>query len=217
MISDFGFFFDRVVASHSSFPDGFFGKMNVGIKKWRAKRRPRSRRSGIVRSVVRVPGRAVLSGNTDTDMTELSRTAAFGPDLAGPILVEGGTEARLSIAEMAETFGVTLRALRFYEEKGLLRPERKGARRFYGAREIGRMRVILQAKRIGLTLVEIREVISLLEGRSSRMSQLRSLREMCAKQEDLLREQLEQLQAQAKETTSVVAALEGLIEANPDA
>lgn len=150
-------------------------------------------------------------------MTELSRTAAFGPDLAGPILVEGGSEARLSIAEMADTFGVTLRALRFYEEKGLLRPERKGARRFYGAREIGRMRVILQAKRIGLTLVEIREIITLLEGRSSRMSQLRALRDMCGRQQDLLGEQLEQLQEQAKETASVVAALEGLIQANPEA
>jgi DNA-binding transcriptional MerR regulator len=137
--------------------------------------------------------------------------------LAGPILVEGGSEARLSIAEMADTFGVTLRALRFYEEKGLLRPERKGARRFYGAREIGRMRVILQAKRIGLTLVEIREIITLLEGRSSRMSQLRALRDMCGRQQDLLGEQLEQLQEQAKETASVVAALEGLIQANPDA
>ncbi|NNC27609.1 MerR family transcriptional regulator, partial [Salinisphaera sp. USBA-960] len=120
-------------------------------------------------------------------------------------------------AEMAETFGVTLRALRFYEEKALLRPERKGARRFYGAREIGRMKVILQAKRIGLTLVEIRDVIALLEGKTSRMSQLRSLREMCARQDELLSEQLAQLKEQAKETAEVVAALDALIEANPQA
>ncbi|MCC4242928.1 MerR family transcriptional regulator [Stappia indica] len=150
-------------------------------------------------------------------MTELSRTSAFGPDLAGPIQIDGKNEARLSIAEMAETFGVTLRALRFYEEKALLRPERKGARRFYGAREIGRMKVILQAKRIGLTLVEIRDVIALLEGKTSRMSQLRSLREMCARQDELLSEQLAQLKEQAKETAEVVAALDALIEANPQA
>lgn len=150
-------------------------------------------------------------------MTELSRTSAFGPDLAGPIQIDGKNEARLSIAEMAETFGVTLRALRFYEEKALLRPERKGARRFYGAREIGRMKVILQAKRIGLTLVEIREVIALLEGKTSRMAQLRALREMCARQEELLNEQLTQIKDQAKETADVLAALDGLIEANPQA
>ena len=85
--------------------------MGAGIKKWHRKRRPKREADGIV-PLVRVPGRAFRSGITDSEMTELSRTSAFGPDLAGPIQIDGKNEARLSIAEMAETFGVTLRALR---------------------------------------------------------------------------------------------------------
>lgn len=147
-------------------------------------------------------------------MTELSRIAAFGPDLAGPIEADQSTTQRLSIADMSETFGVTLRALRFYEEKGLLQPERKGARRFYGSRDVGRMRVILQAKRLGLTLVEIREIIALLEGRSGRIAQLKVLRDMCGRQDQLLQEQYAQIEAQVSEMKGVLKALDGLIAAN---
>ena len=149
-------------------------------------------------------------------MTELSRSAVFGPDLAGPIEADDPNASKLSIAEMSESFGVTLRALRFYEEKGLLRPERKGARRFYGTRDVGRMKVILQAKRLGLTLVEIREIISLLEGRTGRIGQLKVLRDMCSKQDDLLQEQFAQIEEQVKEMRGVVKDLDGLIEANGD-
>ncbi|MHC5652605.1 MerR family transcriptional regulator [Stappia sp.] len=147
-------------------------------------------------------------------MTELSRSSVFGPDLAGPIDSDDPNAAKLSIAEMSETFGVTLRALRFYEEKALLQPERKGARRFYGTRDVGRMRVILQAKRLGMTLVEIREIIALLEGRTGRIGQLKELREMCSKQEDLLKEQFAQIEDQVQEMSGVLKALEGLISAN---
>ncbi|WP_209002999.1 MerR family transcriptional regulator [Stappia taiwanensis] len=139
------------------------------------------------------------------------------PDLAGPIQVDANDTTKLSIAEMSETFGVTLRALRFYEEKGLLRPERRGARRFYGARDIGRMRVILQAKRIGLTLIEIREVISLVEGKMGRAAQLQALREICARQEEILKEQQAQLSDQVQEMSGVLAALDGLLQTRANA
>lgn len=76
------------------------------------------------------------------------------------------------------------------------------------------MKVILQAKRLGLTLVEIREIISLLEGRTGRIGQLKVLRDMCAKQDELLQEQFAQIQEQVKEMRGVVTALDGLIEAN---
>ncbi|MDN3720246.1 MerR family transcriptional regulator [Roseibium salinum] len=81
------------------------------------------------------------------------------PDIAGPGQNVVLDDRALAISEMSERFDVTLRTLRFYEEKGLLNPVRKGARRFYGARDVSRMRVILQAKKIGLTLAEIRRVI----------------------------------------------------------
>lgn len=150
-------------------------------------------------------------------MVEVTMEAISMPDLAGPIQVDANDTTKLSIAEMSETFGVTLRALRFYEEKGLLRPERRGARRFYGARDIGRMRVILQAKRIGLTLIEIREVISLVEGKMGRAAQLQALREICARQEEILKEQQAQLSDQVQEMSGVLAALDGLLQTRANA
>ena len=145
-------------------------------------------------------------------MLDVSGNRSAAPDIAGPIDVAAAGDSRLSIAEMAETFDVTLRALRFYEEKGLLNPERRGARRFYRGRDIGRMRVILQAKRLGLTLSEIREVISLVEGRKDRKTQLTRLREICRHQDELLKEQQIQLSEQIAEMGGVLEALDGLLE-----
>ena len=135
------------------------------------------------------------------------------PDIAQPIQTSGDDDNLLSISEMAEQFQVTLRTLRFYEEKGLLTPVRRGSRRFYREQEIGRMRVILQAKRIGLTLVEIRQVLKLVMGKTQRGEQLRKLREICASQEELLREQFDQVRLQLAETEQVVGELDVLMNA----
>jgi DNA-binding transcriptional MerR regulator len=64
-----------------------------------------------------------------------------------------------SIGEVAEEFGFTLRALRFYEEKGLISPRRSGNRRLYSPRDRRRLEIIAQGKRIGLALEEIREIL----------------------------------------------------------
>ncbi|ADZ69691.1 Probable transcriptional regulator, MerR family protein [Polymorphum gilvum SL003B-26A1] len=127
---------------------------------------------------------------------------------------DDGEGKLLAISEMSDLFGVTLRTLRFYEEKGLINPVRKGARRFYTSRDVGRMRVILQAKKIGLTLVEIRRVIKLVEGGAPRRDQLLELKSICATQQDLLREQHALLQEQVAEVDSVVDSLEKLIAAS---
>lgn len=146
-------------------------------------------------------------------MNTIATNLVAVPDIAGPIQTSDDEGNLLSISEMAEKFDVTLRTLRFYEEKGLLTPVRRGSRRFYREQEIGRMRVILQAKRIGLTLVEIRQVLKLVTGRTARPEQLRKLREMCASQEVLLREQYEQVRLQLTETEQVVGELEALMQA----
>lgn len=64
-----------------------------------------------------------------------------------------------SIGEVADEFGFTLRALRFYEEKGLISPRRSGNRRLYSPRDRRRLEIIAQGKRIGLALEEIREIL----------------------------------------------------------
>ncbi len=67
------------------------------------------------------------------------------------------TEERLSLKDMCARFNVTPRTLRYYEYIELLRPERVGRQRFYGPREIARMKLIQRGKRFGFTLEEIRQ------------------------------------------------------------
>lgn len=70
------------------------------------------------------------------------------------------SEALYSISEMAQEFGVTLRALRFYEDKLLLSPIRVGVARLYDERARNRLRTILKAKVLGFTLSEIRDLLT---------------------------------------------------------
>lgn len=70
-------------------------------------------------------------------------------------------ERTYSISEIAREFEVTPRALRFYEDKGLLSPRREGLNRVYLHRDRARLQIILRCKRVGLSLVEIREVLDL--------------------------------------------------------
>ena len=67
------------------------------------------------------------------------------------------TEVRLSFKEMCEKFDVTPRTLRYYEYIELLSPEKDGRTRFYGAREVARMTLILRGRRFGFSLEEIRQ------------------------------------------------------------
>jgi DNA-binding transcriptional MerR regulator len=70
-------------------------------------------------------------------------------------------ERGYTIRELCQEFGVTARALRFYEDKGLLAPERDGLNRVYHHRERARLVLILRGKRVGLSLAEIREILDL--------------------------------------------------------
>jgi DNA-binding transcriptional MerR regulator len=74
-----------------------------------------------------------------------------------------------SISELAQEFALTTRAIRFYEDQGLLAPRRDGQRRIYTVRDRTRLKLTLRGKRLGLTLSEIRELIDMYEpGRDER-------------------------------------------------
>jgi len=74
-----------------------------------------------------------------------------------------------SISELAREFDVTPRAIRFYEDQGLLSPRREGQRRIYTPRDRTRLKLTLRGKRLGLALSEIRELIDMYEpGRGER-------------------------------------------------
>lgn len=78
---------------------------------------------------------------------------------SGRGLSSGTTRSHFTIGEVAREFGFTLRALRFYEEKGLISPRRSGNRRLYSATELRRLTIIASGKNIGLSLDDIREIL----------------------------------------------------------
>ena len=78
-----------------------------------------------------------------------------------------------SIGDLAREFGVTLRALRFYEAKGLLHPRRRGPSRIYSRRDRARLKLVLLGKRVGFSLREIREMLDLYELKNGEVTQLR--------------------------------------------
>ncbi|MGB3165486.1 MAG: MerR family DNA-binding transcriptional regulator [Alteraurantiacibacter sp.] len=86
-----------------------------------------------------------------------------------------GDEPLKSIAEAAEALGVTQRTLRFYEDKGLIAPQRVGTMRAYSKREMGRMQLILRGKRLGFSIREIGEFLSLYDDESGNVGQMRHL------------------------------------------
>jgi len=81
-------------------------------------------------------------------------------------------EAHYTISELAAEFALTTRAIRFYEDEGLVAPRRNGQARVYGERERTRIKLILRGKRLGLTLAEIREILDLHDSRDGDRRQL---------------------------------------------
>ena len=78
----------------------------------------------------------------------------------------------MTIGEMCRAFDVTPRALRFYEQKELLSPIREGQNRFYTARDRARLKLILQGKRFGFSLAEIRDLLELYHVDDTQVTQL---------------------------------------------
>ena len=104
-----------------------------------------------------------------------------------------------SIGELASEFDVTPRAIRFYEDHGLLAPKREGQRRIYSVRDRTRLKLTLRGKRLGLALSEIRELIDMYEpGRDERPQLKRFLAVLAAHRASLL-QQRSDLEAQLSE------------------
>src|SRR5215212_10613962 len=93
-----------------------------------------------------------------------------------------------TIGELSLEFGVTLRALRFYENKGLISPQRDGLSRLYSEGDRNRLALILKGKKLGFTLGEIRQMIAAEEGEADSQA-LTMSREKCLEQIELLKRQ----------------------------
>jgi DNA-binding transcriptional MerR regulator len=103
-----------------------------------------------------------------------------------------------SITELAREFDVTPRAIRFYEDQGLLSPSREGAsglRRVYSSRDRTRLKLTLRGKRLGFTLVEIRALLDLYDSPTDTVPQLHAFLTTIAEHREVLERQLEDLTA----------------------
>ena len=76
-------------------------------------------------------------------------------------MAPGDDRKTFSIRQLCKEYGVTARALRFYEDKGLLAPDRRGQTRVFSARDRARVKLIVDGKRVGFSLTEIREMLDL--------------------------------------------------------
>ena len=118
------------------------------------------------------------------------------------------------IGELAAEFGVTSRALRLYEEEGLLDPERDGTRRIYNERNRVRLRLILRGKRLGWSLAEIRESFDLYDSDRGEEAQLESMLEKLAQRREMLERQkrdvdhaLEEVERLASDAEAALAGI----------
>ena len=95
-----------------------------------------------------------------------------------------------TIGELAQTFQVSLRTLRFYESRGLLKPRRQGLKRRYGQKDVDRLAAIVRAKKLGFTLNEIHQMTN---GSGANGHALLLTREKCQGQISLLECKLEEI------------------------
>jgi DNA-binding transcriptional MerR regulator len=109
---------------------------------------------------------------------------------------------QFTIRDLAREFDLTTRAIRFYEDMGLLRPERHGPggrNRIYSARERARLRLTLRAKRLGLSLMEAKDIIDMYDSPRDTVPQLEKFITVLAEHRKQLENQMREIQANLDE------------------
>jgi DNA-binding transcriptional MerR regulator len=132
--------------------------------------------------------------------------AAFPVEALAPIEPRPEQDA-FSISDLCAEFAVTPRALRFYEDEGLIAPERRGTQRIYSHRDRARLAWILRGKRVGFSLAEIKEMIDLYDVGDGRRVQKQVTLERCRDRIRLLEDQKRDIDAHIAELQQFVELL----------
>lgn len=109
------------------------------------------------------------------------------------------TEQTFTISELSREFNITPRAIRFYEDLGLLSPVRKGQQRIYNKSDYVRLKLIIRGKRLGFSLAESRELIELYDPESRNKRQLKTMLSTIEQSSERIDQQLQDIQAMKQE------------------
>lgn len=122
-----------------------------------------------------------------------------------------------TITNLAEEFGITTRAIRFYEDKELLRPSRDGMNRVYSRRDRARLQLILRGKRLGFSLAEIKEMLDLYDLEGGQREQLKYTLQKARDRIEVLLRQRRDIDDAVAELKQGCIQIEGLLaaEKNP--
>ena len=124
--------------------------------------------------------------------------------------------ATYSISDLAREFALTTRAIRFYEDSGLIAPKREKRTRVYGERERVRLRLILRGKRLGLALSEIGELLDLYEVRRNEKAQLTAFLALLADRRTRLLQQREDIEIVLAEIDAIERDCRRRLRAEPN-
>ena len=108
-----------------------------------------------------------------------------------------------SISDLAREFGVTTRAIRFYEDEGLLWPGRSGRQRVYSTRDRVRLKLILRGKRLGFSLNEVGEIIDMYDSNPGEAGQLRYFLEQIRQRRETLKQQYHDIDVTLQELDTI--------------
>jgi DNA-binding transcriptional MerR regulator len=124
---------------------------------------------------------------------------------------EMGKEEPIKIGEMAKHFGVTLRTLRFYEDKGLINPAREGSTRLYSKRDKARLKLIMLGRKVGFSLRDVKQIMDLYDPHGSNAKQLRLTLDKSEKQLGRLNRQQQAINEAIEELSQLMTVVRRML------